>query len=29
MYMSIHRIIAYGKILYAKINNLIGELKIG
>ena len=27
IYMPIHRIIAYGKILYSKINNLIGELK--
>ena len=27
IYMPIHRIIAYGKILYAKINNLIGEFK--
>ena len=27
IYMPIHRIIAYGKILYSKINNLIGEFK--
>ena len=27
VYMPIHRIIAYGKILYSKINNLIGEFK--
>ena len=25
--MPIHRIIAYGKILYSRINNLIGEFK--
>ena len=27
IYMPIHRIIAYGKILYSRFNNLIGELK--
>ena len=27
IYMPIHRIIAYGKILYARINNLLGEFK--
>ena len=27
IYMPIHRVIAYGKILYSKINNLIGEFK--
>jgi hypothetical protein len=27
IYMPIHRIIAYGKILYSRINNLIGEFK--
>ena len=27
VYMPIHRILAFGKILYAKINNIIGEFK--